>query len=109
MKTPIIYVDPRTKEQKFLILGEENKEEKEREIEEYQKNKNNLKKCVDIVYLIDATGSMDKEINAANQKVKQIYDEISTEFKGQNLSFNFGAVFYRDRIDCKDDISYFPN
>ena len=103
LKTPIIYVDPRTKEQKFLILGEENKEEKEREIEEYQKNKNNLKKCVDIVYLIDATGSMDKEINAANKKVKQIYDEISTEFKGQNLSFNFGAVFYRDKIDSPDD------
>ena len=105
--TPIFYIDPRTKKQTLLFLGEKN--EKEKEKEEKERKKKNIKKNVDIVYLIDATGSMGGEIEAANQKVKNILDELNTKFKDLNLSFNFGAVFYRDKIDSKDDKNdYFP-
>jgi len=105
IKTPIFYIDEKSKKPNLLFLGEEPFDEKK----EKERIKNKIKKSVDIVYLIDATGSMGSEINAANQKVESILEELENKFKNLNLSFNFGAVFYRDRIDCKDDINeYIP-
>ena len=99
IKTPIFYIDQKTKKPKLLFLGEKNEDEKK----EKERIKKNIKKDVDIVYLIDATGSMGREIEAANEKVKEILKELNTKFEDKNLSFNFGAVFYRDKIDSKDD------
>ena len=50
---------------------------------------------------------MGNEIKAANQKVGKILDELKTKFKDSNLSFNFGAVFYRDKIDSKNDKNHY--
>ncbi len=53
----------------------------------------------DIVYLVDATGSMQEEINSVIDYCKTI-----AEILKKNLyyyDFQFGAVFYRDPIDTK--------
>ena len=98
--TPILYIDQKTKKDEILFLGAKNENENERK-------RKNIRKNVDIVYLIDGTNSMGKEIDAAKQKVEKIFEELKTKFKDLNLSFNFGAVFYRDKIDCKDDENHF--
>ena len=100
-KAPIFYVDEKTQKHQLIYINENIDEEKEKE-EELRKKKK-IKKNVDIVYLMDATGSMGKEIDAAKEKVKNILDELNKKFKDLNLSFKFGAVFYRDQIDSKED------
>jgi len=54
--------------------------------------------CVEVVFCIDATGSMSSWIEAAKQRAKAIA-EFSRE-KYPFLNFKFGAIFYRDPIDC---------
>ena len=60
------------------------------------------KKPFDVVYLVDATGSMSESI----KKVKTYCVEIANILKNQMMlyDFKFGAVFYRDPIDSKDDL-----
>ena len=58
-------------------------------------------KDVDVVYLIDATGSMGREIKAAKENVIDIFKKLTESNKGYN--FRFGSVFYRDKIDCPND------
>jgi len=61
----------------------------------------------DIVYLIDATGSMDGEINAAKEQVINILKDLQDKFP--DINFNFGAIFYRDKIDSPTDKNdFFP-
>ena len=61
----------------------------------------------DIVYLIDATGSMGSEINAAKDQVINILNELQSKYPA--INFNFGAVFYRDKIDSPTDKNdFFP-
>ena len=55
----------------------------------------------DIVYMIDATGSMKEWINAATDGCINISKELKEKF--QYLEFYFGAVFYRDPIDSHED------
>ena len=56
---------------------------------------------MDIVYLIDATGSMGAEIKAAKENVIKIFNKLKKNYKDYN--FRFGSVFYRDKIDVKDE------
>lgn len=58
-------------------------------------------KDLDIVYLIDATGSMGREIIAAKENVIKIFEKLMEGNKGYN--FRFGSVFYRDKIDEPSD------
>lgn len=63
-------------------------------------------KDFDIIYLIDATGSMGAEIIAAKEQVINILDELKKKYP--DYSFNFGAIFYRDKIDSpSDENTYF--
>ena len=106
-KEPLFYVDEKTQKYQLIYLNENIDKEKQKE--EEQRKKKKIKKNVDIVYLMDATGSMGKEIDAAKKKVKDILDELKEKFKDLNLDFKFGAVFYRDKIDSKDDKNeFFP-
>ena len=92
-KTPLIFVDKNTKKFQFEKLPNING------VIDYTK--------VDICYLIDATGSMGREIKAANDYVIQIYNELSKNYS--DFNFQFGAIFYRDKVDSKNDENeYFP-
>ena len=70
---------------------------------EYKGKKINKKstKDVDIVYLIDGTGSMRPEITAAKENVIKIFNQLTKNYKDYN--FRFGSVFYRDQIDEPSD------
>ena len=69
-------------------------------IKEHKKNEI-LNKDVDIVYLIDETGSMGAEIKVTKENIIKIFDELKKKYKDYN--FRFGSVFYRDKIDVKSD------
>ena len=60
------------------------------------------KREVDIVYLVDATGSMGPEIEAANQHVIKIFNDLKEKYNEQK-NIQFGVVFYRDQIYAKSD------
>ena len=55
----------------------------------------------DIVFIIDATGSMSSYIEAAKSEAKNISEELSKKFP--DMDFQYGYVFYRDPIDSKGD------
>ena len=98
----LFYIDSKTKKVSIIDLGETKKNTDINLI----KNKS---KEVDIVYLIDATGSMGREIEAANKNVITILKNLKEKFKEINFDFKFGAVFYRDKVDSKGDKDdYFP-
>jgi len=102
-KTPLIFIDENKKKFNFEILPEIDKEENQ----ENKKNNKIINKVVDIVYLIDATGSMNYEIKAARENVILVLNELQKNYK--DYDFQFGAVFYRDKIDVKDEKDdYFP-
>ena len=52
----------------------------------------------DIVYLLDATGSMGSYLRAARDQCISISDKLKADLP--QFDFNFGAVFYRDPVDC---------
>ena len=56
----------------------------------------------DIIYMIDATGSMNEWIDAAADRCINISEELKIKFP--QLDFYFGGIFYRDPIDSFDDI-----
>ena len=71
----------------------------------------------DIVYMIDATGSMGDYIEAAKNQCINISNELKQKFNKYN--FNFGGVFYRDPLenaehknemfDLTDDVTSLKN
>ena len=88
---PLVFIDK--KENKIIF---------EKFPEEENKGTNKIfNKNVDIVYLIDATGSMGAEIKAAKENVIDIFNKLKKNYKDYN--FRFGSVFYRDKIDVKDE------
>ena len=91
----LYYVDSKTKKCNLIDLGDT--------AQGIKKNKKkDTKKEDDIIYLLDATGSMRPEINAANEQVIQIFNDLKEKFKNEDKDFNFGAVFYRDEIYAKE-------
>ena len=80
-----------------------------------EENKKNIKKVknilsdeitkgnedFDIVFLVDATGSMSSYITAAKEETKNISDELRRLYPQK--MFKYGYVFYRDPIDSKSD------
>lgn len=55
----------------------------------------------DIVYMIDATGSMGNYIKAAKDQCINISNELQKKFTDYKI--RFGGVFYRDPIDCSNE------
>jgi len=58
---------------------------------------------IDIVYCIDATGSMSSWIQAARTKAQTISENAQNSYP--QISFLFGAILYRDPIDSSSDIN----
>ena len=56
----------------------------------------------DIIYMIDSTGSMNEWIDAAADRCLNISEELKLKFP--HLEFYFGGIFYRDPIDCEEDV-----
>ena len=99
-KTPLIFIDNETKLCKFEKLSSIN----ENAIEA-TKNSEHEKEEVYIYYIIDV--SKDKDINAANDYIIFIFEELTKKYKNE-FSFQFGAIF-RDNIASKTDrYEYFP-
>ena len=59
----------------------------------------------DILFLIDATGSMSSYIIAAKEETKNISDQLRKEYP--EMMFKYGYIFYRDPIDSKTDTHEF--
>lgn len=55
----------------------------------------------DILFLVDATGSMSQYITAAKEETKNISDQLRKLYPEK--MFKYGYVFYRDPIDSKSD------
>ena len=83
----LFYVDSNAKKYRIIDLGETNEDTKN--------------KKVDIIYLFDATGSMGRELKAANELVFKIFEDLNKEFEEKKLDFNFGVVFYGDELAGK--------
>ncbi len=63
---------------------------------------NNDIKEFDLLFLIDATGSMGDYIRAAKEESENISSQLRTLYPEYN--FQYGYIFYRDPIDSKSDI-----
>ena len=63
--------------------------------------KNIVTKEYDIIYMIDATGSMAEWIGASADRCLNLSEELKNTYP--NLDFYFGGIFYRDPIDFKTD------
>ena len=68
----------------------------------------NKNEC-DILFMIDATGSMSSYIKVAINKCSNIIERLNILYNYEKR-FKYGAIFYRDPIDCKgtDEHSFFP-
>ena len=62
-------------------------------------NKDN--KDFDVLFLVDATGSMGSYIISAKEETKNISKELRKQYPDRN--FKYGYIFYRDPIDSKGD------
>jgi hypothetical protein len=60
------------------------------------------KKVMDVLFLIDATGSMSATIQAAHDKATEM--AINLRVKNPDVDFMFGSVCYRDPIDSPTDV-----
>ena len=58
---------------------------------------------LDVVYMIDSTGSMMSWINGVKNKCKEILNKLNENKKLKNYDIKFGGVFYRDPVDCITD------
>ena len=97
-KHPLIFIDKKTLTFKLETLNFEDEEEKE-DIK--------INKEADIVYLIDATGLMGRQINSVNDYAIEIVDKLKKNYK--EFKFCFGVAFYRDKLDSpKDKNEYIP-
>jgi hypothetical protein len=59
-------------------------------------------KLMDVIFEIDATGSMTSTIKATHDKAADI--AINLRVKNPDVDFMFGSVCYRDPIDSGDDV-----
>ena len=58
---------------------------------------------IDVVYLVDATGSMSPSIENVKSACVNISDQLKKKDKFSFYEFRFGAVFYRDPVDSQED------
>ena len=65
-------------------------------IDNKEKVKGKISDEFDILYLVDATGSMGKELQAAKDQVINIAMDLKAKYP--KLNFKFGAIFYRDKV-----------
>jgi hypothetical protein len=57
---------------------------------------------MDVLFVIDATGSMSGALRAAHDRAASIASDLRREHP--ELDFRFGSVCYRDPIDARGDV-----
>ena len=55
----------------------------------------------DILFIVDATGSMGPYITAAKEETKNMSEQLRQKYPDK--MFQYGYIFYRDPIDSKED------
>ena len=103
-ETPLIFYNK--EKSNFILekLPDISEEEKNNQNQQYNKIYN---KEVDICFVIDGTGSMTREIKAAKDYVIKIFKDLKDKYKEND--FQFGAIFYRDKVYTKEDLDeYYP-
>ena len=68
-------------------------------------NNHQINKKIDIIYLIDSTGSMGEEVNNASNLAIDNADSLSKKYPYHD--FQFGFIYYNDPIDCLSDFNDF--
>jgi hypothetical protein len=53
--------------------------------------------CADVMFIVDATGSMDDEINYLKKELEDVISQVLTS--QPDLKLKIGSVFYRDKDD----------
>ena len=56
----------------------------------------------DVLFIVDATGSMASYIQAAKEETQNISEDLRQSYP--EMKFKYGYIFYRDPIDSKSDI-----
>lgn len=59
-------------------------------------------KINDVLFIIDATGSMSSAIRAAHKRATDIARSLQNSYK--DVDFKFGCICYRDPVDSHNDI-----
>lgn len=70
-------------------------------IDESRKFDKVISPLFDIVYMIDATGSMGSYVKAAGEQCINISKDLKAKLS--HYDFQFGAIFYRDPVDSPGD------
>jgi hypothetical protein len=65
------------------------------------------KRVMDVVFLIDATGSMESTIRAAHDTATEM--AINLRVTSPDVDFEFGSVCYRDPVDARGDVHELHN
>ena len=68
-------------------------------------NNNYIHKVVDIIYLVDSTGSMGEQVKLVSNLVIEYSNQLNKNYP--NIDFQFGIIFYNDPIDCPSDFNDF--
>ena len=101
--------------EKKLEKEKKEKTDKKENIEN-KKGKDNVKKIknilsdktpkgnndFDVLFIVDATGSMASYIQAAKEETQNISEDLRQSYP--EMKFKYGYIFYRDPIDSKSDI-----
>ena len=81
---------------------EENKDDDIEKLKKILNDKPEDQKLFDLLFLVDATGSMYPYIQAAKEETENISKELRKLYPEYN--FQYGYIFYRDPIDSPSDI-----
>ena len=83
------------------INNENKKEQNISKINKILSDSTTSEKVFDLLFVIDATGSMSNYITAAKDETENISKELRNSYP--EYHFQYGYVFYRDPIDSHDD------
>ena len=72
--------------------------------EKYDENSNITKVLLDILFLVDATGSMGEEIESVKNNIIYIAVNLLKYKTMEKYNLSLAAIFYRDPIDSPNDI-----
>ena len=86
----------------FFFSSDNNKQQMPpSELKDSNPQPREIEKTMDVMFVIDATGSMSATIQAAHDRASQI--AVDLRVKDPDIDFRFGSVCYRDPIDCPND------